>query len=277
MNWTESTFDTGEVRLHVYEGPASGPPVVFLHGATGSSPTWFEVAAPLTQRFHVYLVDLRGHNLSTWGEGPHPYHFSRFVADTSAFLRLRVARPVRLAGHSLGAIISMLTAADPAAAPFVQSVVAEDPPLSIFRPDGEAVVTGAMQYFNGIATMKAAAHSRDELRAAIQKNNPQVPTEWLDPLTDEMFRLDPAFLPFVTQWGIIHTGMDFPAALAAITCPLLLMQADPAKGAALADEDAALVQRLVPQTRLVLFPGASHGIHSEQPTQYLAALEGFLG
>ena len=70
MNWTETTFDTGEVRLHVLEGPASGPPLVFLHGATGSHATWLRLAPHFAEYRRVFLLDLRGHNLSSRAGGP---------------------------------------------------------------------------------------------------------------------------------------------------------------------------------------------------------------
>ena len=79
-----------------------------------------------------------------------------------------------------------------------------------------------------------------------------------------------------TQWGAMNAGTDLSAALGSITCPVLLLQADHAVFAALQDEDVALVRSLVKQVQVVQFPGASHGIHDDQPEQVLAAIEDFL-
>ena len=276
MDWTESTFDTGEVRLHVVEGPASGPPVIFLHGATSSHQTWFGVAPRLAQRHQVILLDLRGHNLSTWGEGPDGYHLTRFTADISAFLLGRVRRPVVLVGHSLGGVVALLTAAHPAAGELVQSVIAEDPPLGIFRADGAASVDGPLQYFSALAALKTRAKTLDAVRAEVVKMMPDLPPEAVELATQAVFRLDPAFLHAATQWGMVNRGMDLSAQLEAIACPVLLMQADLSQGAALDNPEVELARRRLARLEVVNFPGASHGIHDVQPEQYLAAMEGFL-
>ena len=276
MNWTETTFDTGEVRLHVLEGPASGPPLVFLHGATSSHATWLRLAPHFAEYRQVFLLDLRGHNLSSRAGGPRAYHLSGFVADIAAFLRERAAEPAVLVGHSLGAVVALLTAADPVGALHLRGVVAEDPPLSIFREDGEADVPGPIQFFTLLDALKQRAQSWEDVHAEVMNMMPDLPPGVDEIVTNDIHRLDPAFLKFVIQWGLINAGMDLVQILDAIACPVLLMQADPANGAALSDRDAALAREWVKRLDLLPFPGAGHGIHDEQPDKFLAALEGFL-
>jgi len=276
MTWTETTFDTGEVRLHVLEGPASGPPLVFLHGATSSHATWLRLAPRLAEHRRVFLLDLRGHNLSSRAEGPHGYHLTRLTADIVAFLRERAAAPAVLVGHSLGAVVALLAAADPVGAQHLQGVVAEDPPLSIFREDGEVDVQGPIQFFTMLAALKQRARNWEDVHAEVMKMMPDLPPEVDKIVANDIHRLDPAFLKFVIQWGLINAGMDLIPILGAIACPVLLMQADPANGAALSDRDAALARERVKQLEVVQFPGAGHGIHDEQPEKFLAAVEEFL-
>ena len=37
---SDTTFDTGEVKLNVFEGPDSGQPLVLLHGLTLNNNEW---------------------------------------------------------------------------------------------------------------------------------------------------------------------------------------------------------------------------------------------
>jgi len=60
----ERTFDTGEVILNYAEGPASGPPLVLLHGFTGRWQGFLPLLPALSLRWHVYAPDYRGHGKS---------------------------------------------------------------------------------------------------------------------------------------------------------------------------------------------------------------------
>lgn len=94
--------------LHVLDTAGAGPPVVVLHGLAGSAHEFLPTARALAPLFRVFLVDQRGHGLST----PRPEDTSReaFVADTVAVIEELAEGPVRLVGHSMGAHTAMLTA-----------------------------------------------------------------------------------------------------------------------------------------------------------------------
>ena len=57
---TERQFDTGAVTLNYAEGPASGPPLVLLHGLSYRWQSWLAVMPTLALRWHLYAPDLRG-------------------------------------------------------------------------------------------------------------------------------------------------------------------------------------------------------------------------
>jgi len=57
--------------------------------------------------------------------------------------------------------------------------------------------------------------------------------------------------------------------------PGLLMQADPALGAALTQEDLEFILKSNPGFEPVHFPGASHGIHIDQPEKTLQVFKAF--
>ena len=72
------------------------------------------------------------------------------------------------------------------------------------------------------------------------------------------------------------TALDWPAIVQRITCPALLITADPARGALVTAEGAAALRALVPQLRVAHVPGAGHNIRREQFAPYLALVRAFL-
>ena len=70
--------------------------------------------------------------------------------------------------------------------------------------------------------------------------------------------------------------MDWPATVRRITCPALLITADPALGALVTPESAAELQALAPQMRIAHIAGAGHSIHREQFARYIEAVRAFM-
>lgn len=274
MNLKESYFDTGEIRLHVVESPQAGPPLVLLHGATGNAQAWGEIIERLSDQWHIYALDLRGHGLSERAKNLEGYHILCFVQDVVTFLRERVKQPAVLMGHSYGAITSLL--AGMPAKDSLRALVLEDPPLGLRRPE-EHLENPYANYFSMVYQMRQSAHTVEEVLAALAKQTPEAPLETLRPWAQSLAWVDPLFvLSLITgDRRVPMQGVDFQTHANGIACPVLIMQADPEKGAALAQEDADFFLANCPQAKLVKFPGAGHGIHTEQPEQFLNAFNEF--
>ncbi|MEU5323613.1 SDR family oxidoreductase [Streptomyces sp. NPDC021056] len=103
----ERRVRTGGVELCVAElGDPSWPTVVLVHGYPDSKEVWSQVAARLSDRFHVVLYDVRGHGRSS---APQPLR-GGFTLEklTDDFLAVVDAvspdRPVHLVGHDWGSV-----------------------------------------------------------------------------------------------------------------------------------------------------------------------------
>jgi pimeloyl-ACP methyl ester carboxylesterase len=93
-------------------GGGGRPPVLAVHGITGSSRAWLPVARALGDRATVYALDLRGRGASNGLPGP--YGPAVHIEDILAVLKHLQLDRVVLAGHSLGAyIVAGVTAAHP--------------------------------------------------------------------------------------------------------------------------------------------------------------------
>jgi pimeloyl-ACP methyl ester carboxylesterase len=273
MDLKESFFDTGEIRLHVMEGPRSGPAMVLLHGATGSGYDWMSVLPHLCERWHVFTVDLRGHGQSGRPKDLAGYHISHNIQDTLAVLRGKVQEPAVLLGHSYGAVITMLTGME--GQDCLRGLILEDPPLMLRRDNEES--KPFLDFFGWAYAMRQHAATLDEVLAEVVKMNPEVPPEALRGWAQNLAWLDPNYLTAITAGNRRETcvNVDFGAHARGITCPVLLMQADPAMGAALVQQDVDFFLANAPQTQLVHFPGSGHGIHSDQTAPFLQAVDEF--
>src|SRR5882757_1545088 len=55
----------GESLAYIEMGNLSGPPVVMIHGYTDSARDWVPMLPYVSKRFHLILVDIRGHGQSS--------------------------------------------------------------------------------------------------------------------------------------------------------------------------------------------------------------------
>ncbi|MYW80050.1 Pimeloyl-ACP methyl ester carboxylesterase [Streptomyces sp. LaPpAH-199] len=102
------TVQAGGIRLAYREwGEEGAPPVVLLHGRSGSSAGWARIALDLAVDHHVYAPDFRGHGLSDW---PGRYSFETFRDDLHAFLEARNLAGATVVGHSMGGVAAYLLA-----------------------------------------------------------------------------------------------------------------------------------------------------------------------
>jgi pimeloyl-ACP methyl ester carboxylesterase len=92
-----------------YDEHGSGEPLVLLHGGLVDARWFAPNLAPLAERFHVYTPERRGHGHTADVDGPITYQL--MADDTIAFLDAVIGGPADLVGHSDGAFIAMLVAA----------------------------------------------------------------------------------------------------------------------------------------------------------------------
>ncbi|CAN93652.1 MULTISPECIES: alpha/beta fold hydrolase [Sorangium] len=110
----ESYFNVNGVRLHVVSaGPATGKPVVLLHGFPDHWYGWRHQIGPLAERgYRVIVPDQRGYNLSEKPSGTDSYKIARLAGDVIGILDALALDRVSLVGHDWGGAVAWWVAAN---------------------------------------------------------------------------------------------------------------------------------------------------------------------
>ena len=103
-------LDLPTARLHIrHWGKPTAPTLFLLHGWMDVSASFQFVVDELQRDWHIVAPDWRGFGLSDWLK--RPYFFAEHIGDLEAILdHYAPEGKVRLAGHSMGGILSCLYA-----------------------------------------------------------------------------------------------------------------------------------------------------------------------
>ena len=261
--------------LTVYRSGA-GAPVVLAHGITASALQWHPVLPALARRYEVIAVDARGHGRSSGdgaGAGWAGYAARHHAADLVAVLdRLGLERAA-LVGHSMGAEnVAWCAARHPDR---VTCVVLEDPPWWPL-PQAPLAARRAMrrEWHQQLLAERRLADA--ELTAQRTESSPGASPALAAELLADRRRLSLDVLEWLVDRE--HWSRFVPD----LRAPTLLVTADVAEGAIV----TPLVARLA-QARNAMRDGrcrvrvrhvadAGHGIHSQRPREFLAAVLPFL-
>lgn len=279
--FTEQTIRADELQLRLTSGPASGPPLVLLHGVTRGWQTFLPILPALSPRWQCHALDFRGHGTSDRAGGR--YLVADYVADAIAAVR-HVGGPAVVYGHSLGAMVAAATATE--LPDLVRAVVVEDPP---FETMGRRIRrTRLHSYFAGLHSLAGSQQSLPELARDIAD------LRFVDPESGEsvragdirgaaslrfaaacLQRLDPDVLAPIVA-GRWLEGYDRDAILQRVRCPVLLLQADYAAGGMLTDEDADACETLIADCTRVRMPQVNHLMHWSRTQDVANVVTSFL-
>ncbi len=252
--------------LHVATVGTGAQPIVFFHGVGRRGSTFQPLLPWLTECGLVHLVDHRGHGKSERGK---QYLVADYLADAMEILPRLGDRPAVLYGHSLGAlVVSMLAAQLPER---VRAVVIEDPPspefLANLRQSAYYSTFEAMRRAAGQTGTSTSIVARQLAESIIRQ--PDGSTVRLGDLRDPVSlrfsaaclrEVDPAvYEPLLA--GRWLDGIDWWERIASIRCPVLLLHGDVSAGGMLPAEDAVRLADCVPDLTRMHLKGAGHVLH----------------
>ena len=260
MEMKEASFDTGKVVLNYAEGPDNGPPLILLHGGSAFWQYFDPILPDLAARWHVYAPDLRGHGKS--GRVPWRYAVRDYAGDIAAFLQ-EVSGPAFMFGHSLGGIVALMTAS--LCPEMVRALVVGDSPLD--ATTWEAVLKRDPEKQRQWRALAGGSKSIEAIDAVVNFRH----------LATRLYHQDPDVLGVLLEdYENAAAGYEMEKILPAIQCPVLLLQADPAMGSAMTDEEIRRALPLLAQPSHVHLAGLSHILFIDNKELFLEAVEVFL-
>lgn len=268
------TFDAAGVSLHYIEAPGEDPPVVIVHGLSGSHDEFVHLLPGLSPRARVYLLDLRGHGRSGRASS---YRVADYARDVETFLREAVSTPAVLVGHSLGGLAAAHVAA--VAPHLLSGVVLEDAGFYILQMP-QFADSGFHGYFLSLRKYLDEYHAGGaglERMVDYVGSSPAgdgrtmldvVGSAAVEQRALQLHQMDPATLDPALDGTLMDSDPD--ELLKHIRCPALILAASPA--AAMTEEDAVRASSNLPGSTYRLIEDSGHDIHLDQPEAFLSEL-----
>jgi pimeloyl-ACP methyl ester carboxylesterase len=250
------------IELHVTTWQGSGPPLLLIHGISGTAASWWPIVDDLSPYFTPIAPDLRGHGGSSAPASG--YLYADYAADVDALLAdLGIDQPLIL-GHSLGGLVALWWARsqpDRAAA-----LLIEDSPLRSghdFMPTFDR-------------WLELNAMSADEATEAYALEYPAWSLELCRHRAEQMTATARNVFAELRAESLAHHGVDRIAEMVPITSPALLIHGDPDAGSMVHPADAAAFDARLPNATAVRIPGGSHGLHLDHREAFLNVALPFL-
>ena len=243
--------------------PATGAPLVLLHGLGSSRNDWALQLPAFVPQFRTIAVDLRGHGQSP--KPPGPYRIAQFAADVALLLMRLDARPAHVVGLSLGGAVAQQLALD--FPELVRSLVLVNTASRFVTSEWRQRMLG-LKRFAGVYLQgmdKVAVDVADRLFPLLE----QTPLR-----TEAVTRIasnDPKAYR-ASLWAIARFNATFLLEL--ITCPTLIIAGEQDTTVPLAAKQM-LAQR-IPNSRLVIIPNSGHATPIDQPEAFNSAVLDFL-
>jgi pimeloyl-ACP methyl ester carboxylesterase len=174
-------------------------------------------------------------------------------------------------GHSLGGLVALATAAAPDA---VAAVIAVDPGLAILTDDTSSIA-GLFNYFVNLHDLLQAKGADTERLARLAALRPDYDQLTLHRQHQQLTQFDPEQFTWVLE-DRMFSGLDLATLLPRISCPVLLIQCNPALGGVLHDTTAQTAAALLPDCIHVYRPDVGHLIPQEQPVQLAQMVADFV-
>jgi pimeloyl-ACP methyl ester carboxylesterase len=263
---TEQSFTAGSVTINYAEGPPVGPPLVLVHGLADRWQAFLPILPTLAARWHVYALDCRGHGKSS--RTPGHYQAKDYFHDLCVFLMHQLPQPAILLGHSSGGSLALALAAE--LPENVRGIIVSDAPLDL---DHLIDVMSTLDTQHFFAQWRAlAGRPAAELLPLLPEGGDAATT------AETLSQVDPGVLEFHAEGRLREFFEGYPRVdLRQITCPVLLIQATPALGGLLSDQEVAHAVAVLPhamQVRLACDHGL--GLFQGDVAPFLDAVRTFL-
>jgi pimeloyl-ACP methyl ester carboxylesterase len=235
------------------------PPVVLLHGLTGSGACWTPLARALEAEFDVVMPDARGHGGSSAPDDG--YRYDDLASDVMGLLAgIGLPRPVLL-GHSMGGMTAAVIASR--GEKLLRGLVLVDP--TFLSPERQREV-----HASDVADQhRQALHlTKSELVAQARARHPRRSPEIVELQADARLKTYVGAFDVLTPPNPAYRDL-----VRAIAVPTLLVIGD---STVVTLEMATELRSINPLLRVEQLQGAGHGLPFDLPERLAEAVLRFL-
>ena len=258
-NWMSGVCEANGISIHYLRTGGRKPPLVLLHGLTGSGACWIPLARALEDEYDVVMPDARGHGSSS--TPLNGYRYADHASDVVGFIQgLGLAAPV-LPGHSMGGMTAAVVGSQIATA--IRAVILADPTFLSPERQREVHESDVVEQHRRLLAL-----NKGEVLAQLRLRHPQRSSELIELIAAA--RLETRIDAFDV---LTPPNPEYHGLVSTISVPILLVIGD--KGV-VSFETAGELQNLNPRLRVQQIRDVGHGVQYDQPDRFEAVVRAFL-
>jgi len=254
-------------RFHFSEwGEPGRPQILLLHGGNQSAHSWDLVSLHLSDRYHVFALDQRGHGDSEWNR-EQDYSIDSMVGDAVAFIADQQLRDPIVFGHSMGGRIALTMATEHPELARALVIVDVGPEIS-------AEGSKTIQHF---VVHNVEFDDLEIFLDNVQKYDPFRTRAHIERTVkyNMLRRADGKYISKVDHRRIPLRNSELTLDhVRTLKCPVLVLRG--AESNILEPEAAVRFVDALPNGRLVTVPRCGHNVHSGNTPGFLEAITPFL-
>jgi len=258
-SWMTGVCEANGINIHYLRTGRSKPPLVLLHGLTGSGACWSPLARALEDEYDIVMPDARGHGSSS--TPLNGYRYQDYANDVVGLIHeLGLATPVVL-GHSMGGMTAAVMASQVGTA--IRGVILADPTFLSLQRQREVHESDVVEQHRRLLSL-----DKEEVLAQARVRHAHRDPELIELVAAARMRTRLAAFEVLAP-----PNPEYHRLVSAIDAPILLVIAD---GGIVSLETARELQNLNPRLRVEQIRDAGHGLQYDQPERFATVVRSFL-
>jgi non-heme chloroperoxidase len=249
---------------YVEQGDPAGVPVMLVHGFLDSWRSFEPMLPYVPETIHAFALTQRGH-----GDASRPsagYSVRDFAADLTAFMNVLQLESAVIVGHSMGSGVALRFAVDHPDRTLGLVLVGASDSLRA-NPD-------AREAWNALLSKLTDPVDPQFVREGLENTLAQsVPQALFESLIQENLKV-PAFVWRAALDARWSAEGDYAGELAEIRAPTLIIWGD--RDVRYPRSEQYALATAIPDSQLVVYPGAGHLLHLEEPGRVASDLASFV-
>ena len=266
---TDGNVQVNGMNFHYLEwGNATSPTILMLHGVSQQAHSWDFVSLALSDEFHVFALDQRGHGDSDWASAG-DYSIDAQQGDIDGLVKAMGFGKFTLIGHSMGGRNSFVWASRHPAT--LESLIIVDTGPETIRRGGERIrnfqqLPDELDSFEEFVerVQSYTGRSREQTMGSLKNSIRQRPDgKWswkYDKVLRGPGRRSSGWTP-EQLWECVKR----------IDCPTLVVRGS--NSDIFAEETMVRMQQEIPDCTTVTIARAAHLVQGDNPKDFVAAVQ----